>query len=88
MRHHADGTSAARLPEVMYAAGIPFVVARVWTGGDKTLERRLKQWNKGSALCPLCKRGRQLPLPLRTSEGAPAEPPILAYLSAARRIAA
>ena len=64
--HHAAGTSGARLPAVMREAGIGFTVARVWPGGDRALERRLKRWNKGSALCPACKAARrhQPPLPL------------------------
>ena len=64
--HHAAGTSGARLPAVMHEAGIGFTVARVWPDGDRALERRLKRWNKGRALCPACKAARrhQPPLPL------------------------
>ena len=64
--HHAAGTSGARLPAVMREAGIGFTVARVWPDGDRALERRLKRWNKGRALCPECKAARrhQTPLPL------------------------
>ena len=54
----------ATLPRVMFDAGIPFEVARVWPEGDKALERRLKNWNKPAALCPTCRAAQLFPLPL------------------------
>jgi predicted GIY-YIG superfamily endonuclease len=57
---HASGTSGAKLPTVMHAAGIGFTVARVWPAGDVRLERRLHRWNKSRVLCPVC-RSRSLP---------------------------
>jgi putative endonuclease len=51
---HRHGNGAA-LPAAFAAQGIPFIVARVWTDGDRTLERRLKNWHKHSQLCPVCK---------------------------------
>jgi predicted GIY-YIG superfamily endonuclease len=64
VERHANGTSRARLPEVLHAAGIRFVVARVWQDADTATERRLKRWNKARKLCPVCRRGQQLRLPL------------------------
>src|SRR5688572_28689773 len=61
-RAHSD----ARLMQVVNTAGIAWHVARVWPNGDRALERRLKRWNKGSALCPDCRLAARgtLPLPL------------------------
>lgn len=44
----------ARLLEVINAAGITWEMARTWDG-DRTLERRLKNWHKASQLCPICR---------------------------------
>jgi predicted GIY-YIG superfamily endonuclease len=35
--------------------GIPWEVVRVWEGGDRQLERRLKNRKKSRCLCPLCR---------------------------------
>lgn len=51
---HVKG-NGARLPAAFRAKGIGFVVARVWEGGDRTLERRLKQRKGARALCPVCR---------------------------------
>jgi predicted GIY-YIG superfamily endonuclease len=53
---HANGTSGARLMEVIHDKGIGFVVARVWPEGDRTLERKLKNRKNGPKLCPSCHR--------------------------------
>ncbi|HEX4811987.1 MAG TPA: hypothetical protein VFV66_04470 [Nonomuraea sp.] len=52
LRQHRNGTGA-RLLAVITAAGIDFVVARVWTGG-RNLERSLKNRGGASRCCPLC----------------------------------
>lgn len=35
-------------------AGIGWHLARVWIGGGRTLERRLKNYHKSAQLCPVC----------------------------------
>ncbi|MGW0807977.1 hypothetical protein [Nonomuraea sp. NPDC002799] len=52
LRQHRSGTGA-RLMKVITAAGIGFVVARVWDGG-RNLERSLKNRGGASRCCPLC----------------------------------
>lgn len=52
LRQHRNGTGA-RLMQVITAAGIDFVVARVWDGG-RNLERSLKNRGGASRACPLC----------------------------------
>ena len=47
----------ARLLEVVYAAGITWVLARTWEGG-RTRERQLKRQGGASRRCPICK-GKQ-----------------------------
>src|SRR5271167_2223867 len=54
IRHEAG--NGARLCQVQREAGGSWVVARVWFGGDRSLERELKRWNNGCRLCPICKR--------------------------------
>ena len=49
------GSSHHRLMQVIYAAGIGFVVARVWELGDRALERKLKRRKAGPRLCPICR---------------------------------
>ena len=49
---HRNGTGA-RLLQVITAAGIAFDVARTWAGG-RELERKLKNYNHGPRLCPIC----------------------------------
>lgn len=36
------------------AAGIQWVLAREWPGGDRELERRLKRWGGSAQFCPFC----------------------------------
>jgi hypothetical protein len=50
---HRSG-HGARLIEVIVAAGIGFVLARTW-GGDRTLERRLKNRKVSPRLSPICR---------------------------------
>ncbi|RVX43346.1 hypothetical protein EDD27_6027 [Nonomuraea polychroma] len=52
LHQHRNG-SGARLMEVVTAAGIGFVVARIWDGG-RNLERSLKRRGGASRSCPLC----------------------------------
>lgn len=44
----------ARLMEVLKERGIGFQVARVWEGGDRQLEKKLKKQKQGTRLCPIC----------------------------------
>lgn len=57
INHHRNGTGA-RFLQVARERGIGWRVVRTWPG-DRALERRLKNWNKGSALCPECKALRK-----------------------------
>jgi len=52
IRHMAG--RGARLCEVQREEGGSWVVARVWFGGDRSLERGLKGWHNGVRLCPIC----------------------------------
>ncbi len=52
LQSHRSG-NGARLMEVVSAAGIGFIVARVGEGGFD-LERKLKHQKHHSRLCPLC----------------------------------
>lgn len=56
LNQHLRGKQAggARLMEVVNQAGITWRLARTWDGGRK-LEKRLKGWNNGCRLCPICK---------------------------------
>ena len=61
LRQHAAGRrhGGARLMEVVNEAGIIWRIACTWEGG-RELERRLKSWNNGGRLCPICKAERRL----------------------------
>jgi hypothetical protein len=58
---HEYGQSGARLITAAVAAGVKLHIARVWPGGDRNMERKLKggMFNKrtGSLArqCPICK---------------------------------
>lgn len=58
---HAAGRrhGGARLMEVIIAAGITYQLACTWEGG-RELEQRLKAWNNGGRLCPICKAQQQV----------------------------
>lgn len=58
IKHHRQGTSKARLLEVAKERGISFDVVRTWEG-DRTLERRLKNYHKSRQLCPVCEKERK-----------------------------
>ena len=63
-RLEAHGTGrGARLMEVVHEAGIRFVLARLWKFDTyeqaRAWERKLKTWQAGPRLCPICK-GRQV----------------------------
>ena len=55
LRAHRDG-HGARLTQVAVAHGCELILARVWPGGDRTLERHLKQQKRAPHLCPVCGR--------------------------------
>lgn len=54
--HHRNG-SGARLVQVVNAAGIDWRVVRAWKG-TRNDEKRLKGWNNGRRLCPICAEER------------------------------
>ena len=54
LRSHRRGRGA-RLLQVAGERGIGFVVARVWWGGTRELERQLKARKNGPKLCPYCR---------------------------------
>lgn len=54
LEHHRKGTSGVRLLQVAHERGITFVVARVWEGGTKELEKKLKKEKNAPRLCLLC----------------------------------
>jgi predicted GIY-YIG superfamily endonuclease len=54
VKFHRKGKSGVRLLEVAHERGIGFVVARIWEGGDKELERKLKRQKQSPKLCPIC----------------------------------
>lgn len=56
LAHHVAGRGA-RLMDAVAKAGITFKIARTWPGGDRTLERKLKNRNNGPRLCPICTPG-------------------------------
>ena len=55
IRTHANGTSGAHLQHVFYQQGIPFIIARTWWDGDRTVERKLKNLKNARLLCPICR---------------------------------
>jgi hypothetical protein len=58
LTHHAGGTGA-NLMRVVTAAGIGWELARVWPGGDRQTEIKLKAQGGKSRMCPLCGVGRR-----------------------------
>jgi predicted GIY-YIG superfamily endonuclease len=55
LQQHRTG-AGAKLMGVVYRAGITWRLVRVWEGGDRELERRLKHWHGGTKLCPMCRQ--------------------------------
>lgn len=57
LTEHAMGTRAggARLLEVCNERKVEWPLARVWEGGDRQLERRLKNFNGSEHFCPSCR---------------------------------
>ena len=53
LRLHRAGLGA-RMLEVAAERGIRFEVVRIWQGGDRKLERRLKDRGHACELCPVC----------------------------------
>lgn len=54
---HEKG-AGARLMAVIAAAGIPWQLARTWSGG-RQLERQLKRHGGATRLCPICTPGNR-----------------------------
>ena len=57
LQEHRAGR-AARLIQVITAAGISFTVARTWQG-DRRRERQIKRQGGASRICPICKARRR-----------------------------
>lgn len=53
--HAAGGSKSSPLIRAQLAAGGRIVLTRVWLGGDRHLERRLKRHNGLSRHCPTCR---------------------------------
>lgn len=51
---HANGTSGARIMEVLHNRGIGFEVARTWNNVTRKFERRIKNQGGLSRHCPIC----------------------------------
>ena len=45
----------AHLPQAFYRQGIPFIIVRTWSEGDRTVERKLKNLKNARLLCPICR---------------------------------
>jgi predicted GIY-YIG superfamily endonuclease len=59
--HHLTGRGA-RLCQVANERGIDYEVVRVWVaapGKGRELERQIKSWKMGPALCPVCSSKRK-----------------------------
>lgn len=52
--HVAGGARSSPLVRAALAAGSTVELVRVWPGGDRHLERRLKRRHEGPRLCPVC----------------------------------
>ena len=55
---HIDNRGAKILTAVNNS-GIPWKVVRVWTEGDRALERKLKNYKKARCFCPVCGAKKQ-----------------------------
>lgn len=53
--HVTSSPKSSPLVRAALGAGSVVVLARVWPGGDRKLERRLKKHNGLGAHCPLCR---------------------------------
>lgn len=53
-QHEAGNGKASRLTRALARQGGTFTLARTWEG-DRFLERRLKNRNGGTRLCPICR---------------------------------
>lgn len=50
---HLSG-QGARIMEVCFERGIEWKCVRVWSGADRSFERRLKRLKGAKVLCPVC----------------------------------
>lgn len=57
IEEHERG-EGARLTQVAKERGIAFEVVRVWEGGDRQLERKLKNRHNAPRLCPICQANK------------------------------
>lgn len=59
VERHFEG-HGSRLVQVVKAAGISIVLARVWWNKDRAFERRLKNQKHGPRLCPICREEKPM----------------------------
>jgi predicted GIY-YIG superfamily endonuclease len=55
--HRAANGKASPLVKAAIAAGSVVTLARIWPGGDRKLERRLKNQHGSGRFCPICLAG-------------------------------
>lgn len=53
-RHARD--DGAKILKILKEKGIGWKVVKVWVGGDRKLEKRLKNRGGASRICPICRR--------------------------------
>lgn len=53
--HLAGGSRSSPLVRAAREAGCAVTLERVWLGGDRTLERRLKRQHNLARVCPACR---------------------------------
>lgn len=53
--HRSGGSKASPLVRAALGASCTVELVRVWPGGTRTLERRLKRANGLSRFCPVCR---------------------------------
>lgn len=53
--HVGGGSHSSPLVRAAIAAGSSVSLTRVWVGGDRTLERKLKNRHRLAPLCPVCR---------------------------------
>jgi len=56
-RHKAN--RGAKILAAVNINGINWQVVRVWLGGDRSLERKLKNYKKSRCFCPVCSQKRK-----------------------------
>lgn len=60
-QHRGGGSKASPLLRAAAAAGSSLTLARIWPGGSRDLERRLKRGGGLSRHCPVCQAADLVP---------------------------